>query len=228
MTAFDIFHGNIAGRARVRRIRRRMRLHKDDVLILTEAYNARPALREWCDLYGYVLRQPSRRVYGLEGPDVAMVVHRGVEITSREVDKMTEDWFGPFNYPRSRKNPRVMQTLGLRKAGFELDLIGVHFPSGGPSGGIATRGKNADAWHECADHVRRNLGGVQCGAAIGDYNARGADVRKHVAPEGARVVMTSNVDGVCAVGCQVIAKRLRSPRNMHGWMTVRLVPKENR
>lgn len=223
--SLNLFHGNIAGRARVRRIKRRMRRRKDDALILTEAYNARPALREWCDQFGYTLRHPSRRAFGPEGPDVAIVVRNDVDITSREVDKMTKDWFGPFNYPHSRKSPRVVQTLALVKAGIPYDLIGVHFPSGGPSGGVATRGKNADAWAEYADHVRHNLGGTWCGAAVGDFNARGADVRKHVAPEGARVVMTSNVDGVCAVGCQVIAKRLRSPRNMHGWMTVRLIPR---
>lgn len=225
--SLDLFHGNIAGRRGHRRIKRRMKHHLDDVLILTEAYNVRPKAFLWCEEFGYVLRQPSARNFGSEGPDVAMLVRKGVEITDREIDRMAEDWFGPFNYPHSRKHPRVIQTLGLRKAGIDYRITGVHAPSGGPSGGVATRGKNADAWHEYSNHLWSVLNHSKHGAAVGDFNAKAADVRKYVNPQGVRVVMTSNVDGAAAVGCQIIAKRLRSPFGMHGWMTVRLTPKEN-
>lgn len=224
----DGFHANVAGRRGHRRIKRRMKKQLDDALVLTEAYNARPKLRKWCERFGYELRQPTLGEYGPEGPDVAMLVRHGVEITYRDIDPMTKSWFGPFNYPRSRKQPRVMQTLGLRKQGVDFDLLGVHFPSGGPSGGTATRGRNAPAWHECADHVRTTLAWSVRGAAIGDLNAGRADVKKHVAPRNGRVVMASNVDGVVAVGCQVTVKRLRAPLGMHGWLTVHLIPKESR
>lgn len=223
--SLDLFHGNIAGRRGHRRIKRRMKRGADDVLILTEAYNARPKLLRWAKRYGYLLCQPTRSKFGPEGPDVAMLVKHDVIVTSRDIEKMTESWFGPFNYPRSRKEPRVIQTLGLRKAGVDYDITGVHFPSGGPSGGATTRGKNAAAWHECANHVWGGLNQSKRGAAAGDFNANGSDVRRCVKPHGGRVVMTSNVDGAVAVGCQVIAKRLRSPFGMHGWMTVRLIPR---
>lgn len=228
MTSLDGFHANIAGRRGHRRIRRRMRKRLDDVLVITEAYSARPKLRKWAVRHGYELRQPNIVEYGPEGPDVAILVRDDIEITSRDIAKMTEPWWGPFNYPSSRKQPRVMQTLGLRKAGVDFDLMGVHFPSGGPTGGVATRGKNAAAWHECADHVRHNLANTACGAALGDFNARRLDVIEHATPDNGRVVMASNVDGVAAVGCQISVTRLRSPLGMHGWFTTRITPKESR
>lgn len=220
----DVFHGNIAGRRKVRRIRRRMRKHKDDVLILTEAYNARPYLKRWAERFGYELRQGTRAKHGPEGPDVAVLVRHGVEILDYQLVEMTKEWWGPFRYPDSRKKPRLVPVLRLRKAGVIYVVIGMHAPSGGPSGGKATRGKNADAWREYAAHVHGRLIPSARGAAVGDGNASGADLRAHMRPAGGRVQMASSVDGVVAKGLRIALRKLRSPFGMHGWFTARLTP----
>lgn len=223
----DVFHGNIAGRRKVRRIRRRMRKHRDDVLILTEAYNARPYLKRWAERFGYDLRQGTRTQHGPEGPDVAVLVRRGaggVEILDYQLVEMSKEWWGPFRYPHSRKKPRLVPVLRLRKAGVIYVVVGMHAPSGGPSGGVATRGRNAPAYDEYAEHVHTQLTASQRGAAVGDGNANGADLRKHMMPTGGRVAMASGVDGVVVKGLRIALRKLRSPFGMHGWFTARLTP----
>ncbi|MBM7518264.1 hypothetical protein [Nocardioides nitrophenolicus] len=225
--SLDVFHGNIAGRRKVRRIRRRMRKHKDDVLILTEAYNARPYLKRWAERFGYELRHATRAKHGPEGPDVAVLVRHGIEILDYELVEMTKEWWGPFRYPHSRKKPRLVPVLTLRKAGMIYVVIGMHAPSGGPKGGTSTRGRNAPAWAEYADHVRHVLTGVVRGAAVGDGNAKGAELREHMMPADGQVAMASGVDGVVAKGLRIALRRLRSPLGMHGWFRARLTPIAN-
>lgn len=220
----DVFHGNIAGRRKVRRIRRRMRKHRDDVLILTEAYNARPYLKRWAERFDYDLRQGTRTQHGPEGPDVAVLVRHGVEILDYQLVEMSKEWWGPFRYPHSRKKPRLVPVLRLRKNGVIYDVLGMHAPSGGPSGGVATRGRNAPAYEEYAGHVHDRLTASDRGAAVGDGNAKGADLRKHMMPAGGRVAMASSVDGVVAKGLRIALRKLRSPLGMHGWFTARLTP----
>lgn len=220
----DVFHGNIAGRRKVRRIKRRMRKHRDDVLILTEAYNARQHLNRWADRFGYELRQGTRGKHGPEGPDVAVLVRHGVEILDYQLVEMTKEWWGPFRYPHSRKKPRLVPVLRLRKAGAIYVVIGMHAPSGGPSGGVATRGRNAPAYEEYAAHVHARLTAAERGAAVGDGSAKGHDLREHMMPDGGRVAMASGVDGVVAKGLRIALRKLRSPFGMHGWFTARLTP----
>lgn len=220
----DVFHGNIAGRRKVRRIRRRMRKHKDDVLILTEAYNARPRLRRWAERFGYELRHATRAKHGPEGPDVAVLVRHGVEILDYQLVAMSEEWWGPLRYPHSRKKPRRVPVLKVRKAGVVYDVIGMHAPSGGPSGGVVTRGRNAPAYEEYSAFVRGRLTASTRGAAVGDGNAKGADLRKHMMPAGGDVVMASRVDGVVAKDLRIRLRKLRSPIGMHGWFRARLTP----
>ncbi|TQK73354.1 hypothetical protein [Nocardioides sp. SLBN-35] len=220
----DVFHGNIAGRRKVRRIKRRMRKHKDDVLILTEAYNARQHLKRWAERFGYELRQGTRGKHGPEGPDVAVLVRHGVEILDYELVEMTKEWWGPFRYPHSRKKPRLVPVLRLRKAGVIYVVIGMHAPSGGPSGGVATRGRNAPAYEEYATFVHDLLTIGVRGAAVGDGNAKGDDLRQHMKPSGGRVAMASGVDGIVAKGLHIALRKLRSPFGMHGWFTAHLTP----
>jgi hypothetical protein len=220
----DVFHGNIAGRRKVRRIKRRMRKHRDDVLVLTEAYNARQHFKRWAERFGYELRQATRGKHGPEGPDVAVLVRHGVEILDYQLVEMTKEWWGPFRYPHSRKKPRLVPLLRLRKAGVVYVVIGMHAPSGGPSGGVATRGRNAPAYEEYATHVHTRLAAAERGAAVGDGNAKGADLRQHMMPAGGHVSMASSVDGVVAKGLRIALRRLRSPLGMHGWFTARLTP----
>src|SRR5690606_27520449 len=101
--------------------------------------------------------------------------------------------------------------------GWRADVTGAHLPSGGPTGGVITRGRNAAAWREQAQYLCDTLVATDCGVVVGDINARKSDARKHIAPNGGRVVMGSNVDGVVAKGCAVTLRRLKSPRGQHGW-----------
>lgn len=221
MTTLTGVHGNIGGKAKVKKVRRRMRKRRDQVIVLTEAYKARPYLRKWARKFGYTLHHPTRKRYGAEGPDVAMLVRNDVRVVGRTVARMHEPWVGPLRL--LRKQPRVVQTLHLRTPdGARFDVTGAHLPSGGPSGGRITRGRNAAAWREMAGYLRDRLRASDCGAVVGDLNASGPDARKWIAPPGARVRMGSGVDGVVIDGCSVTLRRLKNPRGQHGWFAFTL------
>lgn len=220
--------GNIAGRRKVRRLRALLRHWRPDVVVLTEAYWARPFLIALATMFGYRLRQYSRR-HGAEAPGIAVLIRNEVSIIVRALAKMRERWWGPFNFPRSKRRPRRFQKFILRERGavdFLWHLEAVHFPPGGPTGGVLTRGKNKDAWHEAADQVRDWLANAPepC-VALGDFNGNRSALREHVAPDGSRVVMASNVDGVIAKGARITMHRLDAPAGMHGWFVADLTPR---
>jgi hypothetical protein len=222
--------GNIAGRRKVRRLRALLRHWRPDFVVLTEAYWARPFLLVLAATFGYQLRQYARR-HGAEAPGIAVLIRKAtMEILERELVKMRQPWWGPFNFPRSKRRPRRFSRFALRhrQTGQEWDTEAIHGPPGGPRGGILTRGKNAPAWAEFADHERDFLAGIDLGFATGDFNADGADLRKHIATEGVQVAMASGVDGVAAKGAHVTMHRLDAPAGMHGWFVADLTPKENR
>jgi hypothetical protein len=222
-----LFHGNIAGKRRVPELVPVLRDRRPNVVECTEAYRGRRYLRRIGRKHGYELRQYGV-TKGAEGPDVAILVRNDTPILERECVKMTKRWWGPFRFPFSKRKPRRYQRLVLLADGHHWDALGIHLPSGGPSGGIQTRGKNGPAWHESADHVREFMASTLLGFTWGDFNAKGADLRHHIAGDGARVVMASNVDGVIAKGAQVSLHRLDAPAGMHGWFVADLTPKENR
>lgn len=208
-----VFHGNIAGARDCDHLLTLLAVAQPDVAVLTEAYH-------WAqDVPGYELVHYSAK-HGPEARDVAVLVRHGVTIARRRLKKLAREWWGPFTL--RKRQPRRYVRLGLDKDGVRWPLEAVHYPPGGPSGGTQTRGRNRAAWHESARSTRRWLRLRVRAVAVGDFNANGAALRKHVAPKGARVVMASNVDGVAAKGCHVTVKRLTAPARMHGWFIATL------
>ena len=137
---------------------------------------------------------------------------------------MDKPWWGPFRFPRSKRRPRRFQGFDLRVDGRLWGLLAVHFPPGGPSGGILTRGRNRDAWHEAARHTTQFLAVTDLGVALGDFNANRGELREHVATDGTRIAMASNVDGVMTTGAHTTMHRLSAPAGMHGWFVADLTP----
>lgn len=220
-----IFHGNVAQVRRLPQIERVLNDHDPDVLVLTEAYHLGPWLRGQLD--GYRLVQWGR-AHGAEAGDVAILVREGLRVRGRRLHKMRTRWYGPFRFPRSIREPRRFPRVTVVKAGVAWPILGVHFPSGGPSGGSMTKGKNAPAWHECARVTRRWLRRRPRAVVVGDLNSKRADVVQYVTPPGALVGMASNVDGLIVKGATANLRRLDSPAGMHGWFLATITPKERR
>jgi endonuclease/exonuclease/phosphatase family metal-dependent hydrolase len=218
--------GNIAGRKKVRRLRSLLREWQPDVVVLTEAYWARPFLLALAAAFGYRLRQYGRH-HGAEAPDIAVLVRRSSNIVSRVLVKMREVWWGPFRFPASKRRPRRYSQFELDSSGRRWDVEAIHFPPGGPEGGVLTRGKNKTAWHESAAQVRGFLTHSELAVALGDFNANRGALREHVAPEGAHVAMASSVDGVVTKGARITMHRLDAPAGMHGWFVADLTPISN-
>lgn len=210
-----VLYGNIAGRRRIPRLRRLVKARRPEVVVLTEAYHIRLYLRLLCRLFGYVLKQYGRR-HGLEGPDVAVMVRKDVPILHRELRKMRRRWYGPFNFPRSIKWPRRHTVLELAWDRIVWPLYLLHWPSGGPTGGSMTRGRNAPAWAESRDDFVSWLEDEHHGAGIGDANANRKQLNREL-PQGVRVRMSSNVDAVMSKGLHTEVEHLASPPGMHGW-----------
>ncbi|WP_408895921.1 hypothetical protein ACJ5H2_13480 [Nocardioides sp. R1-1] len=224
MTAhIRVLYGNIAGRRRVPRLRNLVKNRRPELVVLTEAYHVRVFLRLLCTLYGYRLKHPGRR-HGAEAPDIAVMVRRDGVIVGRWFRKMLRVWWGPFRYPKSKRRPRVYQILQVRFHGVLWPLYLLHWPPGGPSGGVLTRGANAGAWAESMKDFTAWLAAVEAGAGIGDANANRKQLNR-LLPRWVRVRMSSGVDAVMSKGLHTSVEHLNSPRGMHGWAIFTLTKK---
>lgn len=201
-----VFAGNIAGATRIPRLLDA--LDGADAGVLTEAYHFGQVVP------GYRLVRFSMK-HGAEARDVSVLVRDGVQVKARRLKKMGVNWWGPFT--RRKRAPRRYPVLVLIKDGKRWPLLAAHFPPGGPSGGIKTRGRNKGAWHESAIRCRRWLALRDRAVIVGDLNAKHSDVSKHVAPSNAEVHMISGVDGALAKGATIAARKLNAPAGMHGW-----------
>ena len=215
------YHVNLGQAASAPHLKKVARRHRPKVIHLTEAYRIGPWARE--HLRRYELVQYGRE-YGAEGPDTAVLVRRPSRtaravrrVTPTRLLKMAEPWWGPFRFPRSRRSPRRYLRATVKRRGVRWPSLTVHLPSGGPTGGSMTKGKNAAAWHESADRTRTWLEKRELGYVVGDPNAGAADVREHIAPPDARVRMATHVDGLIVKGAKVVRfQPLPAPRGMHG------------
>lgn len=190
-------------------------LHKPDVVILTEAYHYSQHVP------GYQRVQYSKK-HGAEARDVLVLVKDGLKIKRRALIKMTQAWYGPFTL--RKRAPRRYIVVVVVKDGVKYPIMAVHFPPGGPQGGVKTRGRNKSAWRASAKRVRRWLRLRALAVAAGDFNADKQDVKKYVAPAGAIVDMASNVDGAVAKAGELNVTVLPHPRKMHGWFLARVFP----
>jgi hypothetical protein len=218
--ALTVFLGNMGSKDRVGRLLTVLEQHKPDVAVLSEAYHLRDDLAE---IPGYTRVQYSAK-HGPEAPDVAVLVRHGVRIKRRALRKMLEAWWGPFTGKRRAPRRGVVVVLVLQD-GTKWPMLAGHGPSGGPSGGVKTRGRNRPAWLEFAKVCRRFLRLRRRAVVVADFNADKADVRKHAAPKRADVCMSSNVDGVAVVGGTARLHQLEDPADMHGWALVTLNPR---
>lgn len=203
-----LFAANIAGAVQHDRIAEVIAKHEPDVVVFTEAYHFGQ------EIPGYDVIRYSRK-HGPEARDIVVLVRHGVKIKRRALKKMTRAWWGPFTL--RKRAPRRYIVLKVVKDGVGWPVMAVHFPPGGPSGGIKTRGRNKGAWDESALSTRRWLAIRARAVVAGDLNANRAAVQKHVAPGNARVVMASSVDGTVVKGASITARHLPAPKGMHGW-----------
>lgn len=209
-------HGNIAGVEESDALLDAIAANKPDVVVLTEAYHYNQHVP------GYQRVQYSKK-HGAEARDVLVLVRDGLKIKRRALIKLTRAWYGPFTL--RKRSPRRYIVVTVVKDGVKYPIMAVHFPPGGPAGGVKTRGRNKGAWHESARRVKRWLRRRLLAVAIGDFNADKADVKQYVAPKGAVVEMASNVDGVAAKANEVTITRLNAPKKMHGWFIARVYPR---
>jgi hypothetical protein len=207
--------GNIAGVDKSPALLDAIAFHKPDVAVLTEAYHYDQ------DVPGYQRVQYSKK-HGAEARDVLILVRDGLKIKRRALVKLTKAWYGPFTL--RKRAPRRYIVVVVIKDGVKYPVMGVHFPPGGPNGGVKTRGRNRSAWRQSARRVKRWLRIRSLAVALGDFNGNGKDVREFVAPKGAIVDMASNVDGAAAKAGELNVISIPHPRKMHGWFRGRVFP----
>ena len=225
MIQLKTISGNAASKSSVPALVRWVRTYRPDRIVITEAYRLGPWLEE--NLPGYERIQYGK-THGAEAPDVAVLARREtVDVQRRRLRKMTMPWWGPFTL-RKRKARRLVVVVFV-KYGVVIPTLGGHFPSGGASGGTRTRGRNKDAWMECATAVKRWMKRRPLAIATCDFNDNGHAVRNHCAPKGATWRKHSNVDGDLSKGCAAVhVRQLDDPDGMHGWaITTHTINEEN-
>lgn len=198
MTTLKALTWNVgeAGRTAVTTVEAMLRTHKPHVVVITEAYGIHDELD---DIVGYQLRQLRKG----EGSGIAVLVRDDVRIRRGRLLRMARPWVGPkLLHPHA---PRIFRRLVLQVAGRKVAVDAIHFPPGGPSGGVVTQGRNAPAWRESARRVgsawRRGLGRSRVGRrlvlarlAVGDFNATAPELEPLAREMGAVVCAGSKVD----------------------------------
>lgn len=215
------YHVNLGQADRAPHLKKIARRHRPKVIHLTEAYRIGPWAKKHLRRYELVQYDAT---HGAEGPDTAVLVRRPGRtaraarwVTSSRLLKMSKVWWGPFRFPRSRRSPRRYLRATVKRHGVRWPSLTVHLPSGGPTGGSMTKGRNAEAWHESADRIHTWLDVRPLAYAVGDTNAHGIHVRTYIAPKHARVRMATRVDGLIVVGARIARfKPMKSPAGMHG------------
>lgn len=146
-----------------------------DVMVISEAYNAREHLAVVAENKGYVLRQfgPDS---GAEAPGIALLVRGDVTIVDRVALTMSEPWYfrGSCTAALNQRAPRVFPAVTLQVGSSVWRVIGVHFPPGGPAGGSCnTGGQNGPAWQESKQAVQAYAANHPDARVIaaGDFNA---------------------------------------------------------
>jgi endonuclease/exonuclease/phosphatase family metal-dependent hydrolase len=205
--SWAILTANIAGDASVPPLRAAIRETRPDVVIVTEAQRARRFLR---GIGGYELYQYTRH-QGREAPGVAVLVRHGLRVLRRRPMRMRQPW--AFHRPRG---PRTYPVLVLANGADRLPLLGVHFPTGGPSG------PNAAAWWESWRRAAGWLSRHDRAVAAGDWNALQAELAR-LLPPALQLVVGTKVDHAVTHGMRHNrTRRLDPPPGMHGWILYKL------
>lgn len=203
-----VLTANIASRARVPELVPVIRNQKPDIVVISEAYYAREFLR---GIDGYRNVQGSRKKFGSEGPDVAVLVRKGVKISRRRTLKMAEKWVGPKG---GGHDGRVYPAFNARVDGFWWRVLALHFPWEGKRGPAQRESESAVAkWFKSKAKPQGRPA-----VASGDINQTVERIEDwcpaYVAP-GTKVdhAMYNNCEHVKTVR---LAKT--QPEGMHGWV----------
>lgn len=196
-----------------------LQAQQPDIMVISEAYHAREHLAAVAERDGYQLRQylPGE---GAEAPGIALLIKNTVTIEERTLLKMTEPWWWNSN----RREPRRYPAVALRVNGRVWRVIGVHFPPGGPSGGVG--GNNRAAWIESKEAVQAYASSHPNPpvVAAGDFNATVEECQNHfpgfLVADGGKVDHALIKRDRGARADQVI--RHDPPEGMHGWFTFKL------
>lgn len=157
-----------------------------------------------------------------EAGNIIVGVRKDVPVTRVTAVRMRTAWIGPKAGLRHAPRTYLIIDVGTPRTGPAWRFVPVHFPSGGPSGGTETNGRNAAAYAESvywAEAVADKPGSNRRAFVLaGDFNATEED-RHRLSPAGladaigADVVSTNaKVDGALVRGCTGTSKR----GGMHG------------
>lgn len=194
------------------------------ILVVSEARSARAHLGDVAERKGYVLRQYGTEE-GEEGPNIALLVRKDVEILDRTPMKMNENWYFRPNcdVALNTRAPRVYPAIVLKVDGKRWNVVGVHFPPGGPDGGsCATGQRNGPAWKESKERIQAyaNNHPEARVVAAGDFNAFDVEMVNHF--PGFDVKDGGNVDHAISKkdrGVRFDWKDRHEALQGHGWFT---------
>lgn len=206
-----VLTANIASKARVPELPGVLKNQNPHVAVITEAYHARKFLRS---IPGYRNLQYARKKYGSEGPDVALLVRKGVKVSRRRALKMALEWVGPQG---GEHDGRVYPSINVRVDDFWWRVLGIHFP---------TR-NNPKAQDESERAVEKwLLADERRGVASGDYNQTSPMINGWL-PKVADLAVGTKVDHTVFKGDIKHTKTIRlakaQPEGMHGWVVYKFV-----
>lgn len=189
---------------------------KPQVMVVSEAYFARTKLQSLATKYGYRLKMYTE-ADGHEARDVALLIRNNVTIKSVTLMKMNDSW----SYNGKTREPRRYPVAVVTYLGKTWNVIGVHYPTGGPGGG------NKAAWNEsktrvqayAANHVNTPT------IAAGDFNPAGASIPNTfpgflTQGQGADWLIVKKDRGARFEGA--FLKNAIRNTNSHGWFTFNL------
>lgn len=203
--ALDVMTANIASKKSVPELPPVLKEHKPHVVIITEAYFARAFLST---IKGYHLFQYTRKKYGAEAPDVAVLVRAGVKVSRRRALRMASAWVAPSGKTR---DGRVYPSMNLTVDGFDWRLLGLHFPTinNGPAQDESERA--VKKWFDLGDAPS---------VAAGDLNQK-IDMVEMWTHRWANVARGTKVDHALYDNTEhmrTIRLREDQPDGMHGWV----------
>lgn len=191
------------------------------VVVISEAKRARTHLRTVGKRRGYRLRQYSKK-HGEEAPNMALLIRKDVRIVDQRLLRMSEPWW----YNGNKRKPRRYPVIKVRVNGKQWNVIGVHFPPGGPDGGGSkTGGRNGPAWRESKRAIQRYAANHPKArvVAAGDFNGTHRECVRHF--PGFRVKQGGKVDHAMAKkdrGVRFVWVKRHRPKVGHGWFTFKL------
>lgn len=192
---------NIGSVARPSALAPVLKARKPHMAFITEAYFARTYLKS---IEGYRLYQYTSREFGEEGPDVAVLVRRGVKVSRRRALEMAKVWTAPSG---RKRQPRVYPSLNVKVGKFWWRALALHFPTKG----------NPVAQQESEQATNKWLAqGTRPSAAAGDTNQAFAEVKDWAK---AGTAQGTKVDHALFTKCKhQSTTRLKQPEGMHGWV----------